>query len=214
MADEQNTVGGQTPPASDTNLSAAGGQTPPTQRTTGGQTPPAPTVDDDDPPISLSEARRMRREAQENRALIKELQTFKEQAERASLSELEKAQKDLAKHQQTATEWQQKYQELLVKTAIKDQALALHFHDPEDAFVYLMRSGELDFDADGHPKNAEKLLKALAEAKPYLVKAAEQSGRTSQPSIGASNPSRAAAGAQPITNPRSLTWNDVLKRPQ
>lgn len=207
MSAPNTNAGGQTPPASEI---PPQGQTPPTS----GQTPTTPpATNEDDAPMSVAEARKLREELKQRRETEKAALAKLDEAERAKLSELEKAQKDAARHQQTATELQQKYQELLVRTAIKDKAAALHFHDPEDAFLHLMRGGELDFDDAGNPKNADKLLKALAEAKPYLVQTAEPQAQPGRTSPGATNPNRSAIGAQPVTNPRSLTWNDVLKRP-
>lgn len=203
MPEETSTAGGQAPTSSQPQAG-----TPQTAPQAGdGEQPPKPSMSLEQ---ALRELEAARKESAERRVKLRELETKNEEYERAKLSELEKAQKDAAKHQQTATEWQQRHQELLVKMSIKDQARDLGFHDPEDAYIYLMRSGELEYEDDGQPKNAAKLLDKLAKDKSYLVKNGNASPGTPQASrIPSTNPSRSAT--TPEINEawvRSLSPND------
>lgn len=162
------------------------------------------------------ELERTNREAASHRVENKTLKQQQEDAERARLSDLEKAQKDAAKHQQTAAELQQKYQALAVRMSIRDQASGLNFYDPEDAFRFLLASGELEYDDEGLPKNAEKLLKSLAENKPYLIKQ-QATPPTPAPQVGLTpaNPSRSSQSALPPFDPKNpprltdrATWDN------
>lgn len=197
MPDEITPGGSQTtPPANITP-----GQT----AATGSQTTPAPQVieDEEDKPVTLREARRLRDQIKEYRLAAESAQSKIDEAERAKLGDLEKAQKDAGKYQQQALELQQQLQEMTLRSAIKDAAGKLGFNDPEDALMLLLRSGDLEFDEDGTPKNADKLLKALAENKPYLLKAATPT----QPQAGVfpANPSRSGQSAKPdFRNPANV----------
>lgn len=145
--------------------------------------------------ISADRFREVQREAQALRKRLAEIDEATRQAELAKLGDLERAKAEAAKHQQAALEYQQKYQELAVRSAIKDKAVGMGFHDPDDACRFLLASGDLDYDEDGQPKNAEKLLKALSENKPYLLKTAAPQ----QPQAGVfpANPSRSGQTAKP-----------------
>ncbi len=147
------------------------------------------------------ELERTNREAASHRVENKTLKQAQEESERAKRSELENAQRDAAKHQQEALEARQKLQELTVRMAIKDKAAGMGFNDPEDAFLLLMRGGDLEYDDDGTPKNAEKLLKALAESKPYLLKA--QGSPSGIPNVMPANGARSAQTQKPAFDPKN-----------
>lgn len=185
MADEIIPAGGQMPPAANI--------TPGLMPSTGQQMLNQPPSDGD--PNTPAEIAKLREENKQRRLALEAANAKLEQIERDKLGELEKAQKDAAKHQQDAQALRQKLQEVTVRSAIERAAGKLHFNDPEDAFAMLMRSGDLEYDDDGTPKNTDKLLKALAESKPYLI----QPQSSSQPQAGVfpANPSRSGQSAQP-----------------
>jgi hypothetical protein len=56
-----------------------------------------------------------------------------------------------------------------VESAIAREAIVLSFHDADDA-VSRIELSRVEFGDDGKPKNIKKLVKDLADAKPYLIK--------------------------------------------
>lgn len=107
----------------------------------------------------------------------KELEDLrKKQKERddADLSEAEKATARANDAEKRATEAEERLKTANTQRAIEREAGKLNFHDPEDAIVQIV--GKLEYDPDGKPTNVEAALKALATAKPYLVKS-EASGK-------------------------------------
>jgi len=57
----------------------------------------------------------------------------------------------------------------ILRYEIRDAARDLAFADPDDAY-HLIDRDSIEFDNDGEPTNVAKLVKALAERKPHLVK--------------------------------------------
>ncbi len=97
-------------------------------------------------------------------------------ARKAQMSELEKAQAEIAEAQaavQKATADAEVIKaaaaEALLKAAIISQAGNLN--DPMDAWQFIDRS-KIELQEDGTYKGIDEALKALAESKPYLVKVA------------------------------------------
>lgn len=199
MADEQ------TPPSSETQ----GGGTPPGEMPTPpgtGETPETTTT-----PQSIEDAQKQiesykaalakaNNEAKTHRLKANELEKYKEQIENEKLSAQEKAEKQLARIQKEHEDYRTSVQERIVTTELRAAAADLGFADLSDAVRLLDRS-ELEFDEDGNPTNARKLLEQLAKAKPYLLK--QQNGgqqRTAASSGGATNPPRSAtSGPQTLT---------------
>ncbi len=206
---DPNDTGGSTPatspPAGD------GGSTPQPQagNTTTGE-PPAGEPQSE--PMSLEEARKLRSEAQALRKREKDIAAQlkayqdKEQAERdAQLSELEREKKSRAELQARYEQEVAAMRERLVRYAVESAATKLSIVDP-DAAAKLIDWSELEFDEDGTPKNAEKLLTALIKAKPWLV-AVQQQG---QPVTAAQTPQ---APAVPAMNPGRTSITPPSQQP-
>src|SRR5579875_1764872 len=166
-------------------------------------------------PISLEEAKKLRSEAQALRKREKDIAAQlkayqdKEQAERdAQLSEVERAKKQYADLQARHEQEVANYRERLVRYEVERTALSLNIVDP-DAAARLIDWSELEFDEDGTPRNARKLLEQLVKAKPYLIKAeppqqaaptpAQSAPTPPVPAVPAMNPGRAQ-----ITPPSQL----------
>lgn len=101
-------------------------------------------------------------------------------AKAAQMTELEKAQAQIAEAQaqaaQSTTEAEAvkaQAAEALLRAAIISQAGS--FNDPNDAWQFVDRS-KIEVQEDGTYKGVDEALKAVADAKPYLVKADGQPG--------------------------------------
>lgn len=104
----------------------------------------------------------------------KKLEAFeKAEADRkaAELSEVERLQQQVAEAQLRADAVTAAANERLLKAAVLMEASKLAFVDPSDAWRMLDRDG-LAVGDDGEVTGAAEALKALAKAKPYLVKSA------------------------------------------
>jgi hypothetical protein len=182
------------------------GSTPAPAATT---TPSEPQAGDE--PISLEEARKLRREAQTLRQKLKGFEDEKAAADAAKLTETERLQKQ-------HTELQSKYEsdtealvERLVRYEVERIALKVGVRPEavEDA-AKLIDWSELEFDDDGMPQNAEKLLEKLLKNKRYL--AAEQPVQNTQqqpakpgtPAIPAMNPGRTSIQQPGQTTPGKI----------
>lgn len=93
----------------------------------------------------------------------------------ARMTEQEKLKADLLAAQEKATKAEKEQarlaaeaQEMLIKTAVLLAASVKGFHDPEDAWRHIDRSG-LKVE-DGKVTGADKALDELVKAKPYLTK--------------------------------------------
>ena len=221
MANE-NTAGGQTPPASDINPALTGGQTPPA-RTTGGQTPPAPQVDsdeDDDQPIKASEARRLREQIKRFRMEAEAAQSKVAENERGQQSELQRAQGDAAKWQKQALEAQQRIQELQIRHAVASVAASVGI-EPELAERLIDLSEIKVEDDEIDLKSVKKALEEMVKKYPRLGRdfAPEPAQQTTQPAprVPPTNPARSQVTQGPQETIRDLTrytLNDVYKRKQ
>lgn len=138
-----------------------------------------------------------RREAAKYRTENQRLAGAAKKAEEALLPEQERLQRRVteleaatAAHERERADWQ-------TRDAVGRAALRLGFRDPVDAFALLDRE-QLDLDDKGKPKNVDRLLTELLNAKPYL-------GGTARPQGSADGGSRGAA-------PAGNSMNDVLRR--
>lgn len=164
-------------PAQSPSAQAAGGAQP---------NPVTPEPDDGDQQMSLAEARKLRSEHAALRKRLKEFEDAKAAAEAASMTENERTKKQLADKTAEHDAYRTTMQERFVALTIQQEAARLGIVDPSDA-TKLLDWSELEYDDDGVPTNAAKLLAALAKAKPYLVgKAAPATAG------GATNPPRSA----------------------
>lgn len=91
-----------------------------------------------------------------------------DELEAANKSELEKANARAEEAEKRATTAETRIKDLSLSTAIRDAASKAGFIDAGDASALIDRSN-IEFDGD-EPKNLDKLLGALAKAKPHLVK--------------------------------------------
>lgn len=190
--------GGAMPPATP----PPGEMPPPANGAMPGTTQPQQTLDDvlKELELTRSALKKANDESKTHRLENSELKKYKEQIENEKLSAQEKAEKQLAKIQKEHEDYRTSVQERIVTTELRAQAADLGFADLSDAVRLLDRS-ELEFDEDGNPTNAHKLLEALAKAKPYLLKQqSNQQQRTVASSGGATNPSRSTtSGPQTLT---------------
>lgn len=185
-----NPENGGTPPAGSASNAPAASQ--PNAPTNG--TPPAgdPAQNPTGQPMTLeealaasakweSEAKSARKEAANYRTKAQELDTIKQQQAQANLTEIER-------EKQARTQAEQKAEQLTAKyraTVIEGAAKQLGIVDPVLAASLVAASPDLELDGDGMPTNADKVLKALIQAKPYLAPA---------PTTG---PANAPAGGNP-----------------
>lgn len=102
-----------------------------------------------------------------------EAEAAKRAAEEAQLSEIERTKKQFQDVQSQFDAYKQKTQDRIVRYEIENRAAKLGIIDPEAASALLPR-GSLEYDDDGTPTNAEKLLKELIKNKPYLAPAKQE----------------------------------------
>lgn len=135
-------------------------------------TPPAPPPpgDEHDPARARALIDKLRPFETEAKRLAKEnadLAAKLKAVDDAQLSETEKLTKRAADAENALADAQAAQRTLLVRTEIERQARKLGIVD-EDAAYRLLDLGALEFEEDGTPKNVEKVLTKLLEAKPYL----------------------------------------------
>ena len=134
---------------------------------------------------------RYRTQLRDAQRKIAEFEAAQKAAEDAKLDDLQRAQKQAAEWQQKHADTTRAMQERIVGYEIQLQASRLNIIDP-DAAVKLLDWTQLEYDEDGVPTNAAKVLADLAKAKPYLV--AQSSAQSAQQ---AANPSAAMGSALP-----------------
>lgn len=173
--------------------------------------------------ISLEEARKLRSEAANLRKRLKGYEDAEQAARDAQLSEVELSKKQLADLQTKYDAYIKTTQERIVRYAVERAAAKLNIIDPEAAATLLNRA-ELEFDNDGTPTNATKLLERLIKNKPYLAPPAQTPASPAQtaeptkpaaPAIPAMNPGRTTiqAPTTPASPGRIPRLNDVYRRP-
>lgn len=165
--------------------------------TPNGTTPPEPTT----PPAPQAPAQpektftqaeldkliteRLKREREKHadydqlKAAAEELAKIKE----SQLSETEKLQKRLAELEQAKAQAETQARETRIKSAIVAAAARLNFNDPIDAYQLVNRA-LIEFDDAGEPKNADTLVKELAESRKYLIKSSNPALATFNPAGG------------------------------
>jgi hypothetical protein len=122
---------------------------------------------------ALSAERKARRELEPIAKEAEKLKAEEAKRQREALSETERLKAELADAQKAAVIAEGKAQSERVRSAIEAKASQLGFADPTDAYAMLDMS-QLEYDAQGNPKDVEGALKALATAKPYLVSKPEK----------------------------------------
>lgn len=111
------------------------------------------------------------------KAAADELAKIKE----SQLSETEKLTRRLADLEAAKAQAETRARETLIESAIVSAAARLNFNDPSDAYQ-LVNKAAIEFDENGKPKNADELVKVLAESRKYLIK-------SNNPALSAFNPS-------------------------
>lgn len=174
--------------------------------------------------ISLEEARKLRSEAANLRKRLKGYEDAEQAARDAQLSEVERSQKQLADLQAKYDAYSKTTQERIVRYEVERAAAKLNIIDPEAAATLLNRA-ELEFDDDGTPTNATKLLERLIKNKPYLAPPAQapapaspaqtaEPAKPAAPAIPAMNPGRATIQTPGTASPgRIPRLEDVFTRP-
>lgn len=138
--------------------------------------------DDFDKERALATIRKLRDAEQAGKATAKQLDSLqaklkaiedkdKSETERATAAAKEASEKLAAAEARLAEE--------RIGRIVERAAGKMGFHDPDDAYRLIDRKA-VEMDADGEPKNVDDLLKALAKAKPHLVKV-EGDGTTTPP---------------------------------
>ena len=183
--DPQQPVTGQ--PTTD---NAASGQQPASD----GQNQPA-DVQNPAAQKAAQEAARYRTELREAQKRLAEYEAAQKAAEDAQLSELERTQKRLAEYQAAEAQWTLERQQWRLAQAVQMHAARLGIVDV-DAAGKLLDTSALEYDENGQPTNAEALLTAMLEQRPWLRGAQSTQVTRQAPDIGVTN---AARQTGPIT---------------
>lgn len=163
----------------------------------GNTTPPEPQAGEGQhsETLSLEEAKKLRSEAQNLRKRLKSYEDAEQQSRDAQLSETERLKKQHADLQAKYDTEVRQMQERVIRYEVQAQAHKIGIIDP-DAAVRLLDWSDLEYDEDGTPNNAEKLLKELLKNKPYL-KAPEPAQQQAE----TPNPAQPAAQQRPPAVP-------------
>lgn len=187
MADETTSTApaaqtGTTPPAGDNGAAdtqAAGAAT--------GQAPAAThTVAELQAQIERERAERQaaNKEAQGMRAKLKALEDAEAKRAEANLSEQEKAIKRAEAAEARAQELETRHREITVRSAVQAAATQAGIIDPDAAYK-LIDTGKITLDDSGNVNGVTEAVKALVDAKPYLIGQSGGSGATNQQRGGA-----------------------------
>lgn len=128
---------------------------------------------------ALAELKKVRTEAANHRVKLNEFEEKARKEAEAQMTEAQKATSRATDLERQLAERTQSYQERAIKYEVQLHAAKLGIIDP-DAAVKLLDWSQLEYDADGSPKNAGKLLQDLVKAKPYLA-GTPQSGSVANP---------------------------------
>lgn len=179
--------------------------TDPQTTTTPPETPAASGGDPQSPEIRNPEAYRAAQEAAKYRndlkaanARIAQYEAAQKAAEEAQMSELERAQRRISEYQQQEAQWQQERQEWRIAQAVQLHAARLGIVDV-DAASRLLDTAALEYDTSGQPTNAEALLTAMLEQRPWL-----RGAQSAQTPVSPAQPPRPSAGL-PAAPARSAT---------
>lgn len=213
----------------ETTTSPSGGATPPTGPATGNQgagsaTQPTPALSPDEATKKLADLEHSNRNALEEverhrkklsayEKAEKEREAATQAAKDAELGEVERTKKQFSDLQAQHNEYTLRMQDRIVRYEIENQAAKLGIIDPEAAAALLPRAS-LEYDEDGAPTNAEKLLKDLIKNKPYLApKASEQPASPAQ-TANLSQPSAPAVPPFNVSGRSSIQAPDQLPQGQ
>jgi hypothetical protein len=144
-------------------------------------------------PLSLEEAKKLRKEAQALRTRLKNYEEAEAAAAAAKLSESERLQQQYAKLQADHDAATRQYQEQLTQLLVEREAAKLGVR-PEaiEDVVRLLDWAELQHDDSGKPTNAGELIAKLLKNKPYLAATPPTPAQPGTPTLPAMNPGRAS----------------------
>ena len=123
-------------------------------------------------------------ESMSRRKRLEELEAAEEERKAAQLSEIDKALKAKADAETRAQAAEERMRTAAIRNAVVLAATRANFHDAEDAFRLADLEG-VQIGDDGKVSGVEEALKALAKAKPHLVRqAASASGEINSTAAG------------------------------
>ncbi len=134
------------------------------------------------------EAARYRAELRDAQKRLAEFEAAKKAADEADMSELEKAQRRISEYQAAESQWTLERQQWRIAQAVQMHAARLSIVDV-DAAGKLLDTSALDYDENGQPTNAEALLTAMLEQRPWL-RGTQSTPAPQAPNVGATNPPR------------------------
>ncbi len=181
-------------PTDGTSMNDTTNQQPTTDNAASGQQPTdgqQPEIQNPAAKAAADEAARYRTQLRDAQKLIADFQAKEKAAADAQLSEVERAQKQAAEWQQKHADTTRAMQERIIGLTIQLQASKLNIIDP-DAAVKLMDWSQLEFDDDGTPTNADKVLADMVKVRPYLVAAPSQTAQAGTTAGNASTDANAA----------------------
>lgn len=140
---------------------------------------------------AAQEAARYRTELRDAQRRIAEFEAAQRAAEEAQMSDLQKAQRQLADYQTREAQQLLELQSLRLAQAVQQHAVRLGIIDL-DAAAKLLDTSALEYDDAGRPTNAEALLTAMLEQRPWLRGNGQQAQpqQPQAPQIGATNAPR------------------------
>lgn len=199
---------------------AAGGATPPQSTADTAAAAPATGTDGAASTEPLGDAGKKALEAE--RAAARDALKRAEKAEKdlkalqeAQLSDAEKRDKRLAELEAERTTWDLERQRLVLERAVERQAVKAGA-DPEIVLAMVLANrSNVEFEADGSPKNLDRVIGDLVKAKPGLL-----INRTGSSDLGTGSASRTAAGKtftrEQLRDPEFFQANkaDIMKAMQ
>lgn len=159
--------------------------------TPAGQEPEAPEIDIEAMRKELAEARR---EAAKYRTSLRKFEQEQKDKATESMTAEERYKTELGTLQQRLAAAEQTAHDRLVRSAVVSAAAKAGFVDPDDAFA-LVDHGALDISEDGSVTGVDDAIRAIAKAKPYLVRPKATSS-TAAPAGGPQAPSDAQLRAE------------------
>ena len=162
------------------------------EATPDGQEPEAPEIDVEAMRKELAEARR---EAAKYRTSLRKYEQEQQAKANESLTAEERYKAELATLQQRLATAEQAAQDRLVRSAVVTAAAKAGFVDPDDA-VALVDRGALEISEDGTVAGVDDAIRAIAKAKPYLVRPKATSSSTAAPAGGPQAPTDAQLRAE------------------
>lgn len=145
----------------------------------------------------IDESRKYRERAQKAEAELAKIASDRQAAEDAERSELQKAQAAKERVEKERDDLRAQLQAERNRTALVNAAVKLGARDPEVVFR-LVDADKVEVNDDGLPENAEEVVKAILDAKPYLV--------------GATSGGDPATGAAVSANGKNKLTLETLKR--